>query len=293
MQKAGLPRWVSLLPWGEKLVSAGPADDATISRGCSGGWPCWPCSAVSRFFSTGWATTKCVFRRPNASAISCRRRCGTEPSAHTTWPTPSTCGAWTAIRVRGRSPTFALFSPRSAVWRLWKVVPMHPSFSPLWLLSLVVGPVLFYKFLRITLGSTPLAQIGTALYFTSQALLSSALFLFHPAKPLTNLALIISLYLAARANGQRTGTTADSPWLPRGFVLAWLTLMPLLLLSDEAVVFCLLVPIAWCPVFFLAKEPQLGQRARLSGQCRDRVPARAVLCGLCHPGHAAHLQRPV
>src|ERR1700677_2432257 len=53
---------------------------------------------------------------------------------------------------------------------LWKFVPMHPSFSPLWLLTLLVGPVLFYKFVRLTFDSTPVAQLGTAFYLTSPAL---------------------------------------------------------------------------------------------------------------------------
>ena len=140
---------------------------------------------------------------------------------------------------------------------LWHFVPMHPSFSPLWLLTLVLGPMLFYRFLRLTFDSTPLAQIGTALYLTSQALLSSAVCFFHPGKPLTNLAMILALYLAARARRRLADSNggADNPRLPRGFVVAWVLLMPLLLLADETAAYCLLVPLVWAPEFFWPRRP--------------------------------------
>src|SRR5688572_24281432 len=36
---------------------------------------------------------------------------------------------------------------------LWDLLPPHPSFTPIWILTLVIGPVLLFKFLLLELRS--------------------------------------------------------------------------------------------------------------------------------------------
>lgn len=132
---------------------------------------------------------------------------------------------------------------------LWRFVPMHPSFSPLWAVTLLAAPVFLYRFLRRNLGAAA-AAAGTAVYLTSPGLLSSAAYLFHPGKPLSNVALIAALCLADRARTS-AGKGAGAPRLPAAVALGIAILLSFLLLADETAAFALLIIPIWSPAHFL------------------------------------------
>ena len=104
----------------------------------------------------------------------------------------------------------------------------------------------------LTAGSRTWAIIGVALYLSTTGFLSAHTILIHPAKPLSVLALIMMLYYSARAN--RDAAAADRSLNPR--LSLWiagrlLVFFPLLLLSDETVLFCFVVlPICSFQYFF-------------------------------------------
>ncbi|MBM4018978.1 MAG: hypothetical protein FJ288_11735 [Planctomycetes bacterium] len=163
---------------------------------------------------------------------------------------------------------------------LWQHVPMHPSFTPLWIVTLVLAPILLYKALGILLASRPMAMLGAALYLASPGYLSSMLMLFHPGKPLANFAFILMLYLAVRANQAVEGEPADSgARMPRCLVIGLVVLLPVLLLADETVMFCLLIP----PVFawrLFVPWPWTGRDLRRSALAWGILLVPAVLFAL-------------
>lgn len=139
---------------------------------------------------------------------------------------------------------------------LWKWVPMHPSFSPIWLLTLIVAPILLYKFIRLSLRSRYLALAGVAFYLCSPGLLSSITFLQQSAKPLAIVATIVALYLAARAklDAERTRDATSNPRFSLPVGLCIILLFPLFLLTDESSVFCLAVMPLWNVEYFFPRK---------------------------------------
>lgn len=132
---------------------------------------------------------------------------------------------------------------------LWHVVPPHPSFTPVWALTLVVTPLLLWRFLRLELDSGAAASAGTAVYLTSVGYLSGATMLFHHAKPLANLVVVATLYLSARLRRvfEREGEGAA---LPRGLTGGLLLVLALAPFADETAAFAYLIPFVWCPSLF-------------------------------------------
>ncbi len=155
------------------------------------------------------------------------------------------------------------YSPRflsylSAIWTLklrlvlWNFLPPHPSFSPIWLFSLLLAPWLLYRFLRGELACRWLALLGVGLYMASAGYLSSATMLFHPAKPLANFAIILTLYVAMRI-AQHAGTgplSIAAPRFSRGTLVFLIGVLPIMLLSDETALFSLAIIPIWNFRFF-------------------------------------------
>ena len=121
---------------------------------------------------------------------------------------------------------------------LWQIFPPHPSFSPLWLLTVGVAPLLLYRFLRLELRDRGAALAGVAVYLVSAGFLSGVTMIFHPGKPLANVLVIGAFYLCARINA----TPVPSARLV-ATLLGLLTLAPFV---DETAVFAWVVPFVWC-----------------------------------------------
>lgn len=138
---------------------------------------------------------------------------------------------------------------------LWDWLPPHPSFSPLWPFTLVMAPWLFYRFLKEELECRWSAIVGASLYMLSTGYLSSATMLFHPGKPLANVVVIATLYVAMKAR-KTLLVEKNSPVgiLPKTAILFSLLLLPLLLLADETALFCLFILPVWAHRFFIPRR---------------------------------------
>lgn len=135
---------------------------------------------------------------------------------------------------------------------LWGFIPPHPSLTPVWVFTLFVGPWLFFKFLEMELRSRAFASVGLAVYFVSTGFLSGVTLLFHAAKPLTNVMVIMAFYLSARINSEMRSrqSASEARALP---ALFWLGFPPLFFIApfvDETAFFVYLIPLIWCPSFF-------------------------------------------
>lgn len=138
---------------------------------------------------------------------------------------------------------------------LWDWLPPHPSFSPLWPLTLVMAPWLLYRFLREELECRWSAIVGASLYMLSAGYLSSATMLFHPGKPLANVAVIATLHVAMKA--RKVLSVADSAIvgiLPKTALIFYFLLLPLLLLADETALFCLFILPVWAHRYFMPRR---------------------------------------
>ena len=133
---------------------------------------------------------------------------------------------------------------------LWDLIPPHPSFTPVWALTLVLGPILLFRFLEIALRSRPAACAGTAVYLVSAGYLSGLTMLFHAAKPLTNVAVIAVLYLSARM-AQDGGHAPTPPRRLWGGVLLLLMLAPF---ADQTAAFAYAIPLVWCSALFVPRH---------------------------------------
>lgn len=123
---------------------------------------------------------------------------------------------------------------------LWPWIPMHPTWTPVWALSLILGPVLLYKFLQGEFGRTA-ALFGCSLYMVSPGYLFPLHLYFHPGKTLVGLAVIYSLWASREAVGRGRWTRAECAhlavvWTLFGFVdeTAWFGLAAVLIWGGKA-----------------------------------------------------------
>lgn len=158
-------------------------------------------------------------------------------------------------RPRFLSYLFAIWTEKTRL-ALWDAMPPHPSWSPVWLFSLLIAPWLFFHFLKGELGCRWGALLGTGLYMATSGYLSSASMLFHPGKPLASVTAIWALFLAMKADRRiRAGFPGDdTPRLPVSMKVFLIFAMPILLFADETAVFALLIPLAWNPEYFLPRR---------------------------------------
>ena len=158
---------------------------------------------------------------------------------------------------------------------LWNVLPPHPSFTPVWLLTLLAGPALLYRFLLNELGNHRAALAGVAVYLVSAGNLSGVTMLFNQAKPLANVAVIGTLYLSSRINtAVRPQPDAGSAGVPpRPQWIALLLLLAAAPFTDETGVFAFAIPLVWCPGLFWELHP-----ARLRASLRNWA-AYAMVAG--------------
>ncbi|MCX6348057.1 MAG: discoidin domain-containing protein, partial [Candidatus Aureabacteria bacterium] len=108
------------------------------------------------------------------------------------------CWSFDSIaRARFLSYAVQIINAKFRVW-LWEYLPPHPSLSLTWIFSLILSPLLLFKFLRNFARSHLSAWSGISLYILSLGFLSGITLLFHAGKPLTLFAAILSLYLSSR-----------------------------------------------------------------------------------------------
>jgi hypothetical protein len=73
-----------------------------------------------------------------------------------------------------------ILNEKFRVWLFHYTVP-HPSLSHTWIFTLVLSPLLLFKFLRTTVRTPSAGWIGVTLYLVSAGTLSSIAMLGHPA----------------------------------------------------------------------------------------------------------------
>lgn len=138
---------------------------------------------------------------------------------------------------------------------LWDWLPPHPSFSPLWPFTLVMAPWLLYLFLKAELECRWSAITGTSFYMLSTGYLSSATMLFHPGKPLANVAVIATLYVAMKASKSlQVDKVAPVAVMPRAVILFYLVPLPVLLMADETALYCLFILPVWAHRYFIPRR---------------------------------------
>lgn len=79
------------------------------------------------------------------------------------------------------------------------IVP-PPNLSPVFVISIIASPVLFYKFALNFFRDRATAVTSTLLYLTSVGFISSTSFLYHPGKSLVNVAALLLLWALASIN---------------------------------------------------------------------------------------------
>lgn len=163
---------------------------------------------------------------------------------------------------------------------LWQILPPHPSFTPAWLLTLLLGPVLLYRFLNMVLGDRAASLVGVAVYLTSAGLLGGTVMFFHIAKPLSNIVIIGMFWYAENLNRRLNGNWAPRFWLKRIPIYHLIGMFALLALSplvDETATFAFFIPVIWCPSLFW--PPDLSRKAigdRLKNWALLAAPAVAA-----------------
>jgi hypothetical protein len=80
---------------------------------------------------------------------------------------------------------------------LWQVLPPHPSFSPIWLLS-IASLFLLFRAVVLLIKRSDVAYAIVGLYIVSVGFMSHFAQLLHAAKPLVCFFMIGSIYCAAR-----------------------------------------------------------------------------------------------
>jgi tetratricopeptide (TPR) repeat protein len=95
------------------------------------------------------------------------------------------------------SSYFEILDTKFRSWA-WHFIMPHPSLSLTWAFSLLLAPLFLYLLLRNLGISSNIALMMTAFYLVTPGALSLQAMLFRPAKPMTNFAIILCLYLASR-----------------------------------------------------------------------------------------------
>lgn len=79
------------------------------------------------------------------------------------------------------------------------IVP-PPNLSPVFVISIIASPILFYKFALNFFRERATAVTSTLLYLTSVGFISSTSFLYHPGKSLVNVTALLLLWALSKIN---------------------------------------------------------------------------------------------
>ncbi|HEY5310881.1 MAG TPA: hypothetical protein VIK18_00130 [Pirellulales bacterium] len=132
---------------------------------------------------------------------------------------------------------------------LWDYVLPHPTFTPLWALTVLLGTILLYKFMYIVTEDRQAALAGAAVYLVSPGLLSGATMLFHSGKPLANLIVITAFWISAKLD--RAGVDGGlNLFKAKRYYAGLFALLFLAPFADETAAFAYFAPTLWCSSMF-------------------------------------------
>ncbi|MBF0504889.1 MAG: hypothetical protein HQL14_07280 [Candidatus Omnitrophica bacterium] len=119
---------------------------------------------------------------------------------------------------RPLSSYFEILDTKFRCW-LWHFMPPHPSVSLTWIFSFIGAPVFLYRLMRYWKVSQNTALAMTAFYLMTPAVMSYAVMLFRPAKPMANFFIILCLYQAS--NLQKKFLDHGKPIPPINYMVFW------------------------------------------------------------------------
>jgi len=139
---------------------------------------------------------------------------------------------------------------------LWNFFPPHPTLSISWILTLLLAPILLFKFLQRILNNKTASWTGVALYLASSGYLFSATMIFHPGKALLNVIVIaILLVIAQHIKERKDPIEGDTnPLIQRSLAQKLCMLLLVGLFLDESGIFYFLIMPLWCPEYFFPRR---------------------------------------
>ena len=97
---------------------------------------------------------------------------------------------------RPLSAYFEIIDTKFRSWA-WHFIFPHPSLSLTWIFSFIGTPLLLFQLLRYWKVGINTAMAIIAFYLMTPAIMSYAVMLFHPGKPMSNFSIVLCLYLAS------------------------------------------------------------------------------------------------
>ena len=120
---------------------------------------------------------------------------------------------------RPLSSYFEILDTKFRCW-LWHYVLPHPSLSLTWIFSFIGTPLLLYRLLRYWKVSVNTAMAMTAFYLMTPEVMSCAVMLFHPGKPMAHFFMVFCLYQASQL--QKGFLDQDKPIPVIDYIYFWL-----------------------------------------------------------------------
>jgi hypothetical protein len=132
---------------------------------------------------------------------------------------------------------------------LWDYVLPHPTFTPLWALTVLLGTILLYQFIYIATDDRQAALAGAAVYLVSPGLLSGVTMLFHSGKPLANLFVIAAFWLSAKLDRACVDGGLNL-FKARRYYAGLFAVLFCAPFADETAAFAYFAPTLWCSSMF-------------------------------------------
>lgn len=153
-------------------------------------------------------------------------------------------------RVRFVSNLFLLLNVKLRIW-LWNYLPPHPSFSFTWVFSLILSPIVLYRLILNLSGEKRAGWIGLSIYFISIGFLSGILWLFHPAKPLTNFLTLLCFLLASRIERYPQTPVGASGKVGRSFITMLVVMLTAFFTDETAWFLFFIIPVLFPSIFLI------------------------------------------
>jgi hypothetical protein len=156
---------------------------------------------------------------------------------------------------RPLSSMFEIIDTHFRIW-LWQYVKPIASLSITFLFSLILSPILFFKFLK-NIGIRPaIAIFATTLMLLNPGSLSLIVMLFRPAKAMVNFCFILSLFLASSIviQDRLSSMNKNNRLLP----LLGISIFFGFLFDETAVIIVMAILILFPSVFIMNRKRILG-----------------------------------
>lgn len=140
-------------------------------------------------------------------------------------------------RFRARFVNYFLWVLESKIrFKIFDFIPYHPTLTPTLIITVVLSPVLLFKWIKNETEDTSAAFAAVAFYLVSNGFLSGIQMYFHQGKPLTNLSMIAVFYFLSdiKKNFYIAGCITAKIKIQLRFVAVLLFVMPFL---DETAFF--------------------------------------------------------